>query len=208
MIFVCIAAYADPELPRTLRDCIDNARHPNELRFGICWQDDPDEPVPLEPFRGDPRFRFTDFSIHESEGGTWARSVAQQMWDGEDFTLQVDSHMKFEPGWDAKLIAMMCALPSDKPLLTVDSPLFWYDESGRLQREFDRGVPMSRVVAWSADGGWAPWATWGPAHRRFPAHNRIITGNFVFTLGSWNVEVPQDPEHYYWGEEFNLSVRS
>ena len=36
----------------------------------------------------------------------------------------------------------------------------------------------------------------------------MISGNFVFTLGEWNVEVPQDPEHYYWGEEFNLTVRS
>lgn len=208
MIFVCIASYADPELPRTLRDCLDNARHPNDIRFGICWQNDPEAPVPLESFRRDPRFRFADFSIHESEGGTWARSIAQTLWDGEEYTLQVDSHMKFEPDWDQKLTEMMLRLPCDKPLLTVSPPLFWYDDSGKLNRQLDAGVPMSRIVVWSADQGWAPWADWGAPNRRFPAHNRIITGCFVFTLGVWNVEVPQDPEHYYWGEEFGLTVRS
>ena len=43
MIFVSIASYTDPELPRTLRDCLDNARWPADLRFGICWQGDPAE---------------------------------------------------------------------------------------------------------------------------------------------------------------------
>ena len=39
-IFVAIAAYADPELPRTLDDCLAMARRPDALRFGICWQAD------------------------------------------------------------------------------------------------------------------------------------------------------------------------
>lgn len=208
MIFVCIASYADPELPSTLRDCLDNARHPDDLRFGICWQGDPQAPIPLDAFRSDSRFRFADFTIAESEGGTWARSVAQTLWDGEEFTLQVDSHMKFEPDWDVKLMAMLAELPCEKPLLTVNSPLFWYDAAGELHREFERGVPTSRINHWSAEVGWAPWAVWGPPNEKFPAHNRIITGNFVFTLGRWHEEVPQDPEHYYWGEEFNLTVRS
>ena len=30
----------------------------------------------------------------------------------------------------------------------------------------------------------------------------------MFTRGEWNVEVPQDPDHYYWGEEFSVTVRS
>ena len=76
MIFISIASYNDPELPRTLRDCITNARWPGDLRFGICWQFDPLVPVPVEAFRADERFRFADYHIARSEGGTWARSVA------------------------------------------------------------------------------------------------------------------------------------
>ena len=80
MIFVCIASYSDPELPGTLRDCLANARHPEDLRFGICWQRDPQWPIPLDDFRADSRFRFADYTVAESEGGTWARSVTTRTW--------------------------------------------------------------------------------------------------------------------------------
>jgi hypothetical protein len=208
MIFVSIASYTDPELPRTLRDCLDNARWPADLRFGICWQADPAAPVALDAFRADPRFRFRDYTIAESQGGTWARSIAQRLWEGEEFTLQVDSHTKFDEQWDERLMAMLEATPGQKPLLTVNTPLFWFDDEGRLHRETARGVPTSRVNDWNEAMGWAPWVDFGPPHPTLPGRNRFITGNFVFTLGQWNAEVPQDPDHYYWGEEINLTVRS
>ncbi len=208
MIFVCIASYADPELPRTLRDCVLMARHPDDLRFGICWQDDPEAKVELEAFRQDARFRFADYTVAESRGGTWARSIAGSLWEGEDFTLQIDSHMKFEPDWDVRLLGMVERLDTPKPLLTIDSPVFYYDANGTLHRDLAKGVPTSRVSSWGAGSGWSPWSIWGPPHERLPAPIRMITGNFVFTLGRWNEEVPQDPEHYYWGEEWSLSVRS
>ncbi len=208
MIFVSIASYTDPELPRTLRDCLDCARWPGDLRFGICWQGDPDDPVPLNAFRSDPRFRFAEYTIAESEGGTWARSIAQRFWEGEEYTLQIDSHMKFEEHWDVRLIEMLEALPSAKPLLTCNSPLFWRDDEGRLHRDTAKGVPTSRVNHWTEGQGWAPWVDYGPPNPTLPAHVRFITGNFAFTHGRWNEEVPQDPDHYYWGEELNLTVRS
>ena len=34
-IFVAIAAYSDPELPRTLHDALAQARWPDRLRFGM-----------------------------------------------------------------------------------------------------------------------------------------------------------------------------
>ena len=208
LIFVSIASYTDPELPRTLRDCMENARWPADLRFGICWQADPAAPIALDAFRKDARFRFADYSIHESEGGTWARSIAQRFWQGEEYTLQIDSHMKFDEEWDRRLIEMLEDVPAAKPLLTVNTPIFWFDDEGRVHRDTARGVPTSRVNHWHSSGGWAPWVDYGPPNPRLPARNRFITGNFAFTLGEWNEEVPQDPEHYYWGEELNLTVRS
>lgn len=207
-IFVAIASYADPELPRTLRDCNDMARWPDNLRFGICWQQDPDDPIDLEEFRADPRFRIIDRSVRESRGGPWARNLAQSLWRGEAYTLQVDSHMKFEPDWDARLIEMLEALPAEKPIITMNAPLFYYDENGELQRKFEMGVPTTKVSGWTASGGWAPWFDFGPPNTRQPGRTRFVNGNFAFSRGQWNVEVPQDPDHYYWGEEFSITVRS
>ncbi len=207
-IFVSIASYCDPDLPRTLEDCLANAQYPDRLRFGICWQYDEQNPVDVSTFQRDPRFRFLNYRIEESQGGTWARSMAQRFWDGEAYTLQVDSHMKFEPGWDETLIHMIQSYPSEKPLISVNAPLFWYDDQGHLHRQTDLGIRTTRVNGWRAHDGWAPWFDWGTPNTQSPGRNRFISGNFVFTLGTWNMEVPQDPDHYYWGEEFNLTVRS
>ncbi len=207
-IFVAIAAYADPELPRTLDDCLAMARHPAALRFGICWQADPAAPLDLSRFRRDVRFRFIDRTVQESQGGPWARNLAQSQWRGEPYTLQIDSHMKLEPGWDARLVQMLESLPAEKPILTMNSPLFYYDDDGSLQRRLDMGVPTTRVSDWSEQGGWAPWFGFGEPNQQKPGRTRVVNGGFVFTRGQWNVEVPQDPDHYYWGEELSVSVRS
>ena len=207
-IFISIASYCDPELPRTLDDCIQNAKHPENLRFGICWQFDRRQPMDIEKFKKDDRFQFVEYPIEESQGGTWARYKAQQFWNEEPFTLQIDSHMKFELHWDARLIQMMKKLPSDKPLITANSPLFWYDEQGTLHRETYRGVPTHKIVHWSAQLGWAVWTDFGRPNTQKPGRTRILSGGFVFTLGQWNQEVPQDPGHYYWGEEWSLTIRS
>lgn len=206
-IFVAIAAYADPELPRTLRDALEQARFPEKLRFGICWQSDPVQRIDLERFRRDARFRLIDTTTAESRGGPWARNLAQSLWRGEPYTLQIDSHMKFEPEWDWKLVQMLEFMPSEKPLLSMNAPLFHYDDAGILHRRFDMGVPTTRVSDWGPPG-WAPWFDFGPPNKLTPGRTRFVNGNFAFTLGQWNVEVPQDPEHYYWGEEFNITVRS
>ncbi len=184
------------------------ARHPETLSFGICWQQDSENPIDVDQFRADPRFRFIDRTVQESCGGPWARNLAQSLWRGEPYTLQVDSHMKFEPDWDTRLIAMLESLPAEKPVITMNAPLFHYDETGELQRNFSMGVPTTRVSSWSKNDGWAPWFDFGPPNEQKPGRTRFINGNFAFSRGQWNVEVPQDPDHYYWGEEFNITVRS
>ena len=37
-IFVQIASYRDPDLLNTLKDILDKAKDPKNLRFGIAWQ--------------------------------------------------------------------------------------------------------------------------------------------------------------------------
>ena len=40
----------------------------------------------------------------DAEGVCWARYQAQQLWDGEEYVLMIDSHMRFVPGWDDLMI--------------------------------------------------------------------------------------------------------
>ncbi|MCR9138466.1 MAG: UDP-N-acetylglucosamine-transferase [Alphaproteobacteria bacterium] len=207
-IFIAIAAYSDPELPQTLDSCLATARAPQNLRFGICWQFDDNQPIDLSRFKGDKRFRFVEHPVQESGGGSWARCKAQELWDGETYSMQIDSHMVFAPGWDASLIRMMQTFPSDQPLITMIAPLFQSDEHHRIHRHTDQGIRATKMVEWQGAMGWSPWFDWGMRIRHSQSRNRFLSGQFIFTLGCWTDDVRQDPDHYYWGEEFALSLRS
>lgn len=207
-IFVSIASYSDPMLPYTIDDCIAKARYPQNLKFGICWQYDPAAPINLDRFKSDPRFRFMECTIEESEGGSWARNKAQQLWHGETYTLQVDSHMAFANCWDSSLAEMMHSFPADKPLITMIAPLFKRTADAKLRDVAYQGIRGTKVSGWTSATGWAPWFDWGARVSGRVVRNRFLSGQFVFTLGKWNEEVRQDPQHYYWGEEFALTLRS
>ena len=116
-IFVSIAAYRDPELVPTLRDCLRRARYPDDLRFGICWQHTADEAIPSE--FADHRMRVIDVPWQNSQGACWARSEIMKLWDGEHFFLQLDSHHRFVQDWDALLLSLAEGSGAAKPLLTT-----------------------------------------------------------------------------------------
>jgi hypothetical protein len=97
-IFVQIASYRDPELLPTIKDCLDKAKYPENLTFGICWQRDEHES--LGEFKDDDRFQIIDVPWHESKGLCWARSLIQKLWNGEKYTMQLDSHHRFAQNWD------------------------------------------------------------------------------------------------------------
>ena len=60
-----------------------------------------------------------------------------------------------------------------------------------------------------AEAGWIHHpATEMPEVDDDPRPTRFLSGGLVFTLGRWNVEVRQDPEHLYTGEEYALTIRS
>jgi len=44
-----------------------------------------------------------------------ARQLAQSLWDGEEFYLQLDAHMRFAPGWDAQLTTWLAAAEHTSP---------------------------------------------------------------------------------------------
>ncbi len=209
-IFVAIAAYREPELRRTIEQCVATAAEPGRLHFGVCLQYDPDGPPEthadcLDGIEAD--VRLLAHHWRESKGGCWARHRAQGLYGGEGFTMQIDSHMRMAPEWDRLLVDQMYALPSDKPLITGQCPLYQLVDGEDV-------IPPSTVVPVTVfdqiePAGWI----WHPSVElaEVPAERRptrALSGMFVFTLGRWNVDVHQDPEHLYTGEELALTIRS
>jgi glycosyltransferase involved in cell wall biosynthesis len=210
-IFIQIASYRDPELIKTLDDCIEKADKPEKLVFGICWQhSDEDEWDNIDKYKDDERFKIVDVNYKDSKGACWARNTLQQEYTNEEYTFQLDSHHRFIEGWDTELIKMLKGLQKKghkKPLLTsyISSYNPENDPEGRVKvpwlMNFDRFIPEGAVFFLPATiPGWEKMTE--------PIPGRFYSAHFAFSLGSFVKEVPHDPEYYFHGEEISIAVRS
>lgn len=210
-IFVQIASYRDPELLPTLKDCINNAKYPENLVFGICRQFHPDDKFDdLLEFDNDNRFKVINVPYIESKGVCWARNQVQQLYDNEEYTLQIDSHMRFEKYWDETLIGMINQLQElgvPKPLLTGYVPSYnpkTYPE-GRVnvpwRMVFDKFIPEGAVF-------FLPESIPDWENIDLPIPARFYSAHFCFTLGQFSKEVQHNPDFYFHGEEISIAVRA
>ena len=210
-IFVQIASYRDPELVKTIEDMLSNAKNPKNIIVGVCRQFHPDDVFDnLDKFRKNKRFRIIDFPYLESKGVCWARNQVQQKYSGEEYTLQIDSHMRFAPNWDQTLIEMVKQLQGQgypKPLLTgyVSSFDPENDPAARIQEpwrmSFDRFIPEGAVF-------FLPETIPGWQNLNSPVPSRFYSAHFAFTLGQFSTEVQHNPEYYFHGEEISIAARA
>lgn len=237
-IFVQIASYKDPELFNTVNELIAHAKKPENLHVCIAWQHGDEQT--LEDFlnegydilsyeediseiydherltsvinveKSGARVTVLDIHYNKTKGACWARHQIQQMYDGEDYTLQLDSHHRFVENWDEVAIEMLEGVRSDefpKPLLTAYIPSFdpENDPDGRVQvpwkMDFDRFIPEGAVF-------FLPSTMEDWEERDTPLRSRFFSAHFCFADGSFAVEVQHDPEYFFHGEEISLAVRA
>lgn len=210
-IFIQVASYRDPQLIPTINSALENASNPENLVFGIARQfSDTDGFDNLDEFRNDDRFRILDIPYTESKGACWARNQIQQLYKDEEFTLQIDSHMRFENNWDTEFIQMINDLQNKgykKPLLTgyVSSFDPENDPQGRTMEPwrmaFDRFIPEGAVF-------FLPETIPNWKNLTEPVTARFYSAHFCFTLGQFAKEVQHDPEFYFHGEEISIAARA
>lgn len=211
LIFIQIASYRDPELTKTLKDMIDHAKYPENLRIGIAWQHSSSDTWDnLDQYKNDERFRIIDIDYKDSKGVCWARNAVQQLYDGEKYTMQLDSHHRFVQDWDDILITMLTDLQKEgyaKPLITSYIPSFdpEHDPEKRVQEpwkmNFDRFIPEGAIFFLPAS-----FDSFNDKNR--PVRGRFYSAHFAFTLGQFCKEVPHDPNYYFHGEEISIAVRA
>jgi hypothetical protein len=210
-IFIQIASYRDPELIKTIQSAIKNAKKPKNLIFAIARQFNPDDKFDdLSEFDNDKRFKILNIPYMESKGACWARHLIQQLYDGEEYTLQIDSHMRFASNWDDEMIKMIKQLQKKgykKPLLTgyVSSFDPENEPQARVQdpwrMTFDRFIPEGAVF-------FLPETIPGWQELTEPVPSRFYSAHYCFTLGQFSKEVQHDPDYYFHGEEISIAARA
>ncbi|MBF0181862.1 MAG: hypothetical protein HQM03_17735 [Magnetococcales bacterium] len=207
-IFVSIASYRDSECAWTLRDLFAKAADPGRVWAGVLWQIVPEEDgeefirIPAE-WAGQVRGRV--IHVAESRGACWARHrIQEEFFRDEDYYLQIDSHTRFDPGWDEQLIGMRAACPSARAVLSTHPNRYEPPDE-----RFVRGYPHLRARKFNRDGVLVPQGEYVALDARpeAPRPSAFIGGGLLFGPGSMVREVPYDPYLYFHGEEISMSVR-
>jgi hypothetical protein len=208
-IFIQIASYRDPDIFNTVNDCMNQAEDPSKLIFGIFDQYGP-ENKHLDLYDRD-NFRVIRTPFYASSGLGYARNMIQRLYfDGDaEYTMQLDSHMRFSRGWDTKLKNMLHATGSKKPIVSHYCTPFTFSQ--KKQEYLQRKELFKMYCLRFNPGGTISFRQ----HRvkeeersEKPLPSMFVSGHFYFTLASHIKEYPYDPSLYFAGDEICLAIRS
>lgn len=211
-IFVQIAAYRDPQLPFTLKDLLEKAKHPTRLRVCIIQQDTTENLEKMLQMVGDEYSTDLNLSIvldqclwTQSKGACWARARSNSKWGGEQYMLQVDSHTRFVRDWDEKVENMWLSLDDPKAILTGYPPEFHPDKP---EDQWVKHPQLCNVVCFH---GRYPYSlpkmipNWQSLTKPIKAVH--ISAGFIFGPGKLCQQVHYDRAMYFCGEETAMTVR-
>ncbi|NOR68234.1 MAG: hypothetical protein GQ532_00800 [Methylomarinum sp.] len=201
-IFVSIASYRDPECQWTVKNLFEKAKYPERIFVGICWQFIKDEDshcfeVDIRP----EQVRKVEFSVIEAKGASWAKVQAMTLWQGEDYILNIDSHMRFAQDWDEQMIDMLMMCPSGQPVLSTypaqyTPPDLTVDSTPHLvAKVFDKNSKVLHLRSYEKT-------------LSEPKRSAFVAGGFIFAASELFQQVPWDPEIYFIGEEISFAVRA
>ncbi len=205
-IFVHIPSYRDRECQWTVKDLFEKAKRPDRIFVGICWQTLPEEDEDCFLVRARPdQVRELHFHIREARGLGWARQHARSLWQGEEYSLQIDSHMRFVPDWDERMLGMLAACDSPDPVLSIYPPGYTPPDNlpqpGRPHVQcFRRFLPGSVL-----EMGCEPVPE--NVEVGHPLPTAAVAGGFIFGSSRLLRDVPFDEQIYFNGEEPSLAMR-
>ena len=203
-IFVSIASYRDPECPKTIQSLLEMAARPDLITIGVCEQNAPEDFY--FNVRPGPGIKVLHMSDKEARGPTWARYLAQRMWEGEEYFLQIDAHTRFEKNWDSTVKRMLSQCPSKKPILT--QYLSEYNIKNNKKEPKRRG-PLYVQKFDDTDGFTRIQSDWSFDRSSVPFPSKAWSACFSFGKASMLRDVMYDPftPYLFFGEEMDYTLR-
>ncbi len=202
-LFVAIANYRDEEITATINDLLRHGARPELIRVGVLSQLMSGDETCRAP--GHPQVQEIVIDAANSRGVCWARSHLYQTLSGdEDFVLQIDSHMRFEPDWDVRLFDIWQQCDNQKAIIS-HYPL-GYTPPDQLP---EKAITRLKPGQFNAHGTLVYQSDTIPYKNRpaKPMLSAFVSANFLFAPALALKQVPYDPYLYFFGEEITLSVR-
>lgn len=225
-IFVSIASYRDAELIPTLKDMVASSACPEKLFISVCWQDEKrdfsvftDMGVTKKEYSESTpdvirlNYHGATINIHfvqyyQAKGACWARHCCEQYYTDQDYFLQIDSHCRFNKNWDSELIDYYQFLKNDfrKPVISGYPPGYI---PATDDKEEDRQQIVARMVFNQFnDGDIASFSPVALLDEKQHTRGCFLAGGFTFSAGQFVLDVPNDPQIFFLGEEISMSARA
>ncbi len=213
-IFISIASYRDPELQWTIKSATENANNPDNLYFGVVHQG-----VDSELFDIDAIKNMSLIKMHpkEAKGAGFARAKAMELYSGQEYFLQIDSHTRFVPGWDAICIDQLNRAKNisghSRVLLSYFPAPYEPERNGGMflvkNNPKIKSYPTRQKILLNKRKQWtAERFEFDSKLKENPELSETVLGGFIFSDGSIVNEVPYDPEISFFGEEICFAMRS
>lgn len=211
-IFISIAAYCDPLLAFTIRSARAQASDPSRVFIGVVEQQVSGQALVLDDEWSRQHVRFTRVDALDARGPCWARALAMALYQGEDWYLQVDSHMWFEPGWDERLVAWgrWCEARNSRSLVSCYPNPFEMVGGQPVSRAVTQRVLAFAVQATSEFAAEHPVLMFEcvAVERDEPELGLHVGGGCLFAPGYIVEDLPYDPRLYFHGEEQAYALRA
>lgn len=211
-IFISIVSYRDTELLPTIKSILENAENPEDIHFGVVSQDLENNHPNLSFIKN---LSYLKMDFRKARGVGYARKIAMQMYQGQNFYLQLDSHMRAGSGWDTKLLEMyevcISAEESNKIVLSQFPAPYEVHTDGSIF------YPKNHEELWDIP-------TWSKVHNRDhgawsasrqviedlskPHPSHTVLAGYLFAPGFFIEEIPYDERISFMGEELCLAMRA
>jgi len=225
-IFVSIASYRDSETSPTLDSLFATARYPDRVVCGVVLQLEPESPYDEDIWKqimSHPRraqhIRYIRLDARDAMGPCYARGLVQTLFRGEDYVLQIDSHMRFRPNWDEYLVQQVediCRSTDSHKIMLTTYPT-GYTLPNTIPHNEVRGTYL---VPWKFDAQGMLrqrgrlMAADSNSEQSFdsllPPRHYLFAGGFNFAPSRVLHDVPYDTmglPHLFFGEELSMAVR-
>lgn len=210
-IFINIPCYQDPEIWETVSSFYNNATNPENVYFGITNQTDSPE------LHKEMLLKFPNVQMHILEPGSLpgcqpARLKSHEFYDGQDYYLNMDSHMRAVKDWDSRLIAEL----NETNFIYGPSVLTGYvagydkDEYGKdiiPEVTYTTVFRMNEKNINHFINHGIPQFISFPHETNKPIPSPYISGHFFFTTGQAVLDSPFVEDVFFTEEEIFMAVR-
>lgn len=213
-IFISIASYRDPEVIRTIRSALDNASGIYDIYFGVVLQEHERDIPDLSWVHN---ISLVKMHPKEAKGAGYARSIAMDLYSGQDYFFQIDSHTIFEKDWDLLCVSEFKKAQeiskNDKIILSYFPPPFFIESNGTISfptKDLERvPYPTKQKPFNNKRNEWtAKRIEFLDKSFKNPEESSTVLGGFIFSTGEITEQIPYDPEISFFGEEVCFAMRA